>query len=1086
MVNYKFAVTVLLLALPSGSYCFSPFVASSSLSSRGATATADLVNSQSRNNHNRGGIRRDASTTLYDNAYPGDDEETQKQQLSSSLGAAISNVNATISQMVADEEDIYEAEAELKKRIVQERSGNYEVVIPLQATETEGLTLGFSLCEVDQRVFSDVDLNFDTLRLEAPPAEVTGDVDDGSIQTMDQSKMARLLPPDVKGVVVSSIVKGGWAWNQGIRPGDLLKATSATLGDALWPKSTIEGVRSAISSRKLVSPTMAIQFQRINAVEGVGEQFELTLTRPIGLEIEETGDGYVQVAGFTKDAPKLVKYAVQVGDRILGIGSMSGKNVWPVSTVDGIRSACSSRLPGQKITFRFARPLTNKKDTTTTTSAVSIDPMDTNGSNGATTILDRPGATTATTMTTAAASATTARTATATATKKNALSNEELLSRCRDVLGRYMSKTTEENKYGVPAIVADRVVEALASASATLDARTLSAIMNAYLKCRQPQGAIRIFEAAVGFKADGSSASASIIQGKEKTGQIMMNESALNLYTATSLLRAHALQGDIRSVRRVLAALEGRDGVDVHGVAAAAWPGTGLYGSIVPDTKCYNIAMSAGAKAGGSEGCAMAVELFERMNGKLARDVVSYNTVIGALAKEGRFDDAFEIFESMKQQNVQPDKITYTSLIKACVHDGDIEELLLDMKERKVKADVVTYNTMVKVLCDRNRWYDAKNLITDMEASGIMPNSMTYGLLMDALLKANKPAACLTLFESASSDSRTAALTENVYLYTTAIAATSALSNHEKALDLISRMKAAGVKPNLETLTAVMGACLSSGMADMAADVFRKIDEPDGFAISMGLRALCDANDLVAASALLSKHRDGYGLMSGKEVMKSYNTLLRSTLEQENYALAGRTFTELLGTGYIPNKNMYRTIIDALNLGVNKKRLLPVLEPIADETFQFLLFVLDSVEQRNLSLDGAFYASVLFCGSRMGGVQRKIASFLAEARSAAGQDGTKSRSIIAVEGTSDQSTISWEDFLLNYDEHKNDIGSQLMLPGISVQTNNKNIRQVLSAERAVTYKSAKKSVSQPRRLTTPTPTLVGATSADTSTVLTKP
>lgn len=231
MVNYKFAVTVLLLALPSGSYCFSPFVASSSLSSRGATATAGLVNSQSRNNHNRGGIRRDASTTLYDNAYPGDDEETQKQQLSSSLGAAISNVNATISQMVADEEDIYEAEAELKKRIVQERSGNYEVVIPLQATETEGLTLGFSLCEVDQRVFSDVDLNFDTLRLEAPPAEVTGDVDDGSIQTMDQSKMARLLPPDVKGVVVSSIVKGGWAWNQGIRPGDLLKATSATLGD---------------------------------------------------------------------------------------------------------------------------------------------------------------------------------------------------------------------------------------------------------------------------------------------------------------------------------------------------------------------------------------------------------------------------------------------------------------------------------------------------------------------------------------------------------------------------------------------------------------------------------------------------------------------------------------------------------------------------------------------------------------------------------------------------------------------------------------------------------------------------------------
>jgi len=490
--------------------------------------------------------------------------------------------------------------------------------------------------------------------------------------------------------------------------------------------------------------------------------------------------------------------------------------------------------------------------------------------------------------------------------------------------------------------------------------------------------------------------------------------------------------------------------------------------------------MSAGAKAGGSKGCAMALELFDNMDGKIARDVVSYNTVIGALAKEGRFDEAFEIFESMKTKNVTPDKITYTSLIKACVQDGDIQELLLDMKENKVKADVVTYNTMVKLLCDRNRWYDAKNLITDMEASGIMPNSMTYGLLMDGLLKADKPAACLNLFESATSDSRTAALTENVYLYTTAIAATSALANHEKALDLISRMKVAGVKPNLETLTAVMGACLSSGKAKMAADVFRKIDEPDGFAISMGLRALCEANDLAAAAALLSKHRDGYGVMSGKEVMKSYNTLMRSSLEQRDYAVAGRTLTELLGTGYIPNKNMYRTIIDSLNLGVNKKRLQTALEPIADETYQFLLFVLDSVEQRNLSVDGSFYASVLYCGSRMGGMQRKIASFLAIARGDASQDGKKSSSIIAVEGTHERSLTGWEDLLLNYDEYKNDFGPQMKFPHLSVQTNNKNIRQVLSSEQAVTYKSARKSVSKARR--TDVPTLVRAT-ADKSTVV---
>lgn len=62
----------------------------------------------------------------------------------------------------------------------------------------------------------------------------------------------------------------------------------------MWPKSTLEGVRSAITSRKVMSKTMQVQFQRINEMEGQVssspsewvQEFEMSLARPMGIHIE--------------------------------------------------------------------------------------------------------------------------------------------------------------------------------------------------------------------------------------------------------------------------------------------------------------------------------------------------------------------------------------------------------------------------------------------------------------------------------------------------------------------------------------------------------------------------------------------------------------------------------------------------------------------------------------------------------------------------------------------------------------------------------------------------------------------------------
>ena len=100
----------------------------------------------------------------------------------------------------------------------------------------------------------------------------------------DEQESSRRIDGEYQGTVVSSVLKGGAAWTAGVRAGDILQATSATMGNQMWPKSTVEGVRSAMQSRKATSSSIEMEFQRIGDAED--NQFELSLSKPIGMQLK--------------------------------------------------------------------------------------------------------------------------------------------------------------------------------------------------------------------------------------------------------------------------------------------------------------------------------------------------------------------------------------------------------------------------------------------------------------------------------------------------------------------------------------------------------------------------------------------------------------------------------------------------------------------------------------------------------------------------------------------------------------------------------------------------------------------------------
>ena len=200
------------------------------------------------------------------------------------IGDALSSVtNAavdSIANAVKDEPDVDAQEVARKQELVQKRQSAklYQVTLPLSKSSD----IGISLCQISKgpTMDTDMELNLDTLEIEKRKESETEN--DNDIE-MDIAKIQRQIYGEYSGLVVSYVRENSAAWEAGVRQGDILKRTSATLGKQMWPKSTLEGVKSAVSSRKAVAESMAFEFQRL--VETVDNQFELTLTRPIGFNL---------------------------------------------------------------------------------------------------------------------------------------------------------------------------------------------------------------------------------------------------------------------------------------------------------------------------------------------------------------------------------------------------------------------------------------------------------------------------------------------------------------------------------------------------------------------------------------------------------------------------------------------------------------------------------------------------------------------------------------------------------------------------------------------------------------------------------
>ncbi|KAK9094041.1 hypothetical protein Scep_025510 [Stephania cephalantha] len=173
----------------------------------------------------------------------------------------------------------------------------------------------------------------------------------------------------------------------------------------------------------------------------------------------------------------------------------------------------------------------------------------------------------------------------------------------------------------------------------------------------------------------------------------------------------------------------------------------GEVGGFVEDGIVYGAVMKAYFLKG-MEGEAMA--RYEEAVGegsKVKMGAVAYNSVLDALSKNGKFEEAVRLFDRMMDEHCPPRRIsvnlgTFNVLSDGYCAQGRFKnaiEVFRRMGEKRCSPDTMSYNNLIEKLCKGGMLAEAEEIYGEMGGKGANPDEFTHVLLMDACFAGNRP-----------------------------------------------------------------------------------------------------------------------------------------------------------------------------------------------------------------------------------------------------------------------------------------------------------------------------------------------------------
>merc|ERR1719181_2765253 len=216
--------------------------------------------------------------------------------------------------------------------------------------------------------------------------------------------------------------------------------------------------------------------------------------------------------------------------------------------------------------------------------------------------------------------------------------------------------------------------------------------------------------------------------------------------------------------------------------------------------------------------------------------------MIDACAKCFAMQRAEEVLGAMKAACVQPDIISYSTVVKGYCLEGDVDKALVVLKEMRTdqttKPDEITYNSFLDGCAKQHRVDEALAALDEMQAAGVSPSNFTLSILVKLLGRVRRLNQAFSLVEDLSAKHK---FKLNVQVYTCLMQACIQNRKLDRALALHDQMVQTGCPPDEKLYTGLARGCLQLHAPQKAADVVRTAYKLPGAGLAESKKGLAPA-----------------------------------------------------------------------------------------------------------------------------------------------------------------------------------------------------------------------------------------------------
>mmetsp|Transcript_58723 Transcript_58723/g.109970 ORF Transcript_58723/g.109970 Transcript_58723/m.109970 type:complete len:850 (-) Transcript_58723:43-2592(-) len=220
------------------------------------------------------------------------------------------------------------------------------------------------------------------------------------------------------------------------------------------------------------------------------------------------------------------------------------------------------------------------------------------------------------------------------------------------------------------------------------------------------------------------------------------------------------------------------------------------------------------------------VAIYKEMKARgIACNTITYNTMLNALARCGMMHEVPQLLEDMRDSDppVQPDIVTYSTIVKGYCMAGDVDRAFALLKEMKkgnaVTPDEVLYNSLLDGCAKQSRVEEALGLLEEMKAQGVVPSNYTLSILCKLLGRARRLDQAFGMVQTFTQQYGFKA---NIQVYTCLMQACIHNRQCHRVLALHDEVVRTGsCTPDEKTYTVMLRGCLQAGQAEKALAVVR-------------------------------------------------------------------------------------------------------------------------------------------------------------------------------------------------------------------------------------------------------------------------